>query len=118
MDRTPPIILSRLTLSLAAVLERACRHFHGGTFSGVPRNQIAVLLTTLLLRAFPMSLATASDAHRVAAGDFDTVSPKRLPHYLRRARHLTIPRSILAMADDLNRLVIPRPGHRASAGRV
>ena len=107
VNRPPPLILSRLAPSLAAALERACRHFHGGTFSGVPRDQIAVLLMTLLLRAFPMSLATASDAHRVAAGDFDTVSPKRLPHYLRRARHLTQPRTLLAMADDLNRLVIP-----------
>ena len=54
-----------------------------------------------------MSVTTASDAHRVASGDFDEISPKRLPHYLHRARHLTQPRTLLAMADDLKRLVIP-----------
>ncbi len=51
---------------------------------------VASLLTLTLikafLRAFPMSMPSASDAGHFASGDLDRVSPHRLGHYLRGSK--------------------------------
>ena len=52
-----------------------------------PTRALLELLTIkLVCRLFPMSLPNATYAARAAAGEYDTISPRRLGHYLRRDR--------------------------------
>ena len=50
------------------------------------RALLELLAIKLVCRLFPMSLPNATDAARAAAGEYDTISPRRLGHYLRRDR--------------------------------
>ena len=55
-----------------------------------------------ILRLFPMSLPTATDARAAAEGDFDRISPRRIGHYL-RARESLHPEPIFRVAERVNR---------------
>ena len=58
---------------------------------GEPRRSLLRLLVLRgLLRSFPMSMPSASDAAAAAAGDYDRISPRRLGHYLRVANAPTL----------------------------
>ena len=48
------------------------------------RALLELLAIKLVCRLFPMSLPNATDAACAAAGEYDTISPRRLGHYLRR----------------------------------
>ena len=65
------------------------------------RSLLQLVLVKLILRLFPMSLPSASDAKHAAAGDYDRVSPRRLGHYLRAERSLT-PEALWSVAQDVN----------------
>jgi len=109
VDAQPPRLLDRLPLAHCDFREHAWSHLHGGTFAGVERDLIALLLIKLIFRYFPLGLPGATDARRIVDGDFDAVTPRRLAHYLRRGRCLLRPGNLLAMARDINRAIIP--GH-------
>ena len=47
------------------------------------RSLRRLLLIKLLLRLYPLSLPSATDAAAAACGDYDEISPHRLGHYLR-----------------------------------
>lgn len=65
------------------------------------RSLLLLVIIKLVLRLFPMSLPTASDAHRAATGDFDGISPRRLGHYL-KSRELLTPEGVWALAEEVN----------------
>ena len=55
-----------------------------------PRRSLRwLLILKVLLRWFPLSLPSATDAAAAAFGDTDGLSPRRLGHYLRAQRPLT-----------------------------
>lgn len=101
-----PAVLARLAGPQRTYFTRCWQHLAGGTFTGIDRDLISVLLMGQLLRAFPMSLPTASDAASAAAGDFDHISAARLPHYL-RARSAMHPERVLRDARSVNKAVLP-----------
>jgi hypothetical protein len=103
----PPGLLRRMPDRHRALLESSWRHLHGGTFTGVERDLIALLLLKWLFAYFPLGLPAATDAHRIVDGDFDPVTGARLAHYLGRGRALIQPRTVLAMAEDINRAILP-----------
>ena len=65
------------------------------------RSLLLLVIIKLVLRLFPMSLPTASDAHRAATGDFDGISPRRLGHYL-KSRELLTREGVWALAEEVN----------------
>jgi len=65
------------------------------------RSLLLLVVIKLVLRLFPMSLPTATDAHRAATGDFDGISPRRLGHYL-KSRELLTPEGVWALAEEVN----------------
>ncbi len=69
------------------------------------RSLLRLLIVRVALGAQPMSLLTATDAAAAAEGDFDRVSVRRLPHYLRDEARLR-PEALLALAERVNRGVI------------
>ena len=76
-----------------------------------PTRALLELLTiTLVCRLFPMSLPNATDAARAAAGEYDTISPRRLGHYLRRDRWIQ-PAGLRTLATAINGGVIGGRGH-------
>jgi 16S rRNA G966 N2-methylase RsmD len=103
----PPELLGRMPGGHRALLENAWRHLHGGTFTGVERDLIALLLLKWLFAYFPLGLPAATDAHRIVDGDFDPVTGPRLAHYLRRGRRLLQPSTLLTIADQVNRGIFP-----------
>ncbi len=107
VNSEPPQVLRRLAPSSRSFFERAWCHLRAGSFSGVQQDLVSLLVIKLLLRSFPMSLPTASDAHRVGGGDFDRVTPPRLTHYLRAAARVVQPRTLLCTADAINAAVLP-----------
>jgi len=109
-----PSVLDRLAPQVAQVFENAWQHLHGGTYVSTEGDLIATLILKQLLTAFPMSLPTASDAPRIAAGFYDPVSNPRLAHYLRARNALTSPRRWLGAADRLNAAILP--GHGTVSG--
>lgn len=78
------------------------------------RSLLELVILKLLLRQFPLSLPSASDAPKAASGDFDEISPRRLAHYL-RARPKPGPLLIQGAIQQVNEGVIPGVG-RASQG--
>jgi len=74
---------------------------------------VASLLTLTLikafLRAFPMSMPSASDAGHFATGDFDRVSPRRLGHYIRGSRLFEL-KQLWRIAQEVNSGVIGGSG--------
>ena len=55
-----------------------------------PRRSLRwLLLLKVLMRWYPMSMPSATDAAAAARGDLDELSPRRLGHYLRAQRPLT-----------------------------
>lgn len=103
----PPGLLRRMPDRHRALLESSWRHLHGGTFTGVERDLIALLLLKWLFAYFPLGLPAATDAHRIVDGDFDPVTGARLAHYLRRGRRLLQPATLLTMADQINLGIFP-----------
>jgi hypothetical protein len=103
----PPELLGRMPGGHRALLENAWRHLHGGTFPGVERDLIALLLLKWLFAYFPLGLPAATDAHRIVDGDLDPVTGPRLTHYLRRGRRLLQPSTLLYMAAQTNLGVFP-----------
>ena len=103
----PPGLLRRMPDRQRALLENAWRHLHGGTFPGVERDLIALLLLKWLFAYFPLGLPAATDAHRIVDGDFDPVTGARLAHYLRRGRRLLQPSTLLTIADQVNLGIFP-----------
>jgi len=72
----------------------------------------SLLLLTLVkafLRAFPMSMPSASDARHFASGDLDRVSPRRLGHYIRGARLFEL-EQLWRIAQEVNSGVIGGQG--------
>jgi hypothetical protein len=102
-----PGLFRRMPGRHRALLENAWRHLHGGTFSDVERDLIALLLLKWLFAYFPLGLPAATDAHRIADGDFDPVTGARLAHYLRRGQRLLQPSTLLTMADQINLGIFP-----------
>ena len=102
-----PGLLDRMPDPHRTFLERAWRHLHGGTFTGIERDLIALLLLRWLFRYFPLGLPAATDAHRLVDGDFDPVTAARLAHYLGRGRRLLEPATLLTMADEINLAIFP-----------
>jgi hypothetical protein len=109
IDCQPPRLLDRFPVPHREFLERAWRHLYGATFAGIERDLIALLLLKWIFRYFPLGLPGATDAHRVVGGDFDSVTPQRLAHYLGRGRGLLQPSNLLAVAQEINRGIMP--GH-------
>ena len=72
-----------------------------------------LLVVKLVLRLYPMSLPSATDAAAAAQGDFDRVSPRRLGHYLRARQQLTMS-AVWKVAQDVNAGVF---GGRGTAQR-
>jgi hypothetical protein len=107
IDGAMPRLLERLPPPCGGFLAAAWQHLHGGTYSGVERDLVALLLVRWICRYFPLGLPTATDAHRIASGDFDRVTAPRLAHYLRRGRDLLRPDTLLSIADEINQGVMP-----------
>ena len=79
-----------------------------------PRHSLLKLvIVKLVLRLYPMSLPSASDAEAAAKDDFDRVSSRRLAHYL-RARRLLAPAAVWRTAEQVNAGVF---GGRGTAER-
>ncbi len=76
------------------------------------RALLELLAIKLVCRLFPMSLPNATDAARAAAGEYDTISPRRLGHYLRRDRWIQ-PAGLRTLATAINGGVIGGRGHAA-----
>ena len=74
------------------------------------RALLELLAIKLVCRLFPMSLPNATDAARAAAGAYDTISPRRLGHYLRRDRWIQ-PAGLRTLATAINGGVIGGRGH-------
>ena len=74
------------------------------------RALLELLVSKLVCHLFPMSLPSAGDAARAAAGEYDTISPRRLGHYLRRDRWIQ-PAGLHAIATAINGGVIGGRGH-------
>ena len=74
------------------------------------RALLELLAIKLVCRLFPMSLPDATDAARAAAGEYDTISPRRLVHYLRRDRWIQ-PAGLRTLATAINGGVIGGRGH-------
>ena len=73
------------------------------------RALLQLLLIKWALRCQPMSLLNATDAAAAHRGDYDRVSPRRLPHYV-RARRLLAPATIARLAAQINGGVLPGTG--------
>ena len=65
------------------------------------RSLRRLLLVKLLLRLYPLSLPSATDAAAAVCGDHDAISPRRLGHYM-RARGLLSPDHVWRVAQELN----------------
>ena len=50
------------------------------------RSLLRLLIVTTVLRWYPLSMPSASDADAAAQGDFDSISSRRLGHYVRARR--------------------------------
>ena len=74
------------------------------------RALLELLAIKLVCRLFPMSLPNATDAARAAAEEYDTISPRRLGHYLRRDRWIQ-PAGLRTLATAINGGVIGGRGH-------
>ena len=99
------------TSEQAEWIDRALAH---ARWHGEPRRSLLQLLVVkLLLRLYPMSLPSATDAAAAAQGDFDRVSPRRLGHYLRARQQLTLS-AVWKVAQDVNAGVF---GGRGTAQR-
>ena len=76
------------------------------------RSLLRLLIVTTVLRWYPLSLPSASDAAAAAQDDFDRISSRRLGHYLRARRAIT-PAALWRTAEAINRGVFG--GHGAAA---
>ena len=76
------------------------------------RALLELLAIKLVCRLFPMSLPNATDAARAAVGEYDTISPRRLGHYLRRDRWIQ-PAGLRTLATAINGGVIGGRGRAA-----
>ena len=108
----PPALTSICTPAQAEWLARASAAADAGT---EPRRSLRwLLIVKLLLRWFPLSLPSATDAAAAARGDTDDVSPRRLGHYL-RAQHSLTARTLERAAAQVNTGVFGGAG-RAERG--
>lgn len=107
VEQDEPSILRRTPEPARSVLRGCWAHLHGGTFAGTERDLACLLVLKLLLRSFPMSLPSASDARHAADGDFDRVSHVRLGHYLGNARRVAQPETLLRIARSINEVIVP-----------
>ena len=80
-----------------------------GQVSSPKDDLLRLLLMHAVLHSFPMSLPSATDAPKFAAGDLDAISPRRLGHYV-RSRLFTRPEALWAIAEAVNRGVIGGSG--------
>jgi len=78
------------------------------------RSLLELVIVRTALRLQPMSTLDATDAHRISAQEFDEISPRRLAHYLRADRALTLP-ALIKLTADINAGVIGGRG-TASCG--
>jgi len=77
-----------------------------------PEPVASLLILTLIkafLRAFPMSMPSASDAGHFAARDLDRISPRRLGHYIRGASLFEL-EQLWRIAQEVNSGVIGGQG--------
>jgi hypothetical protein len=65
------------------------------------RSLLLLVILKLLLRLFPMSLPSASDARAAVTGDFDRISSRRLGHYVKAGELLT-PARVWSLAEQVN----------------
>ena len=76
------------------------------------RSLLRLLIVTTVLRWYPLSMPSASDAEAAAQGDFDRISSRRLGHYV-RARRSFSPDALWQTAEAINRGVFG--GHGVAA---
>ena len=74
------------------------------------RSLLDLLIVTAVLRLYPMSLPSATDARHAATEQWDRISPRRLGHYL-RARTSLAPERLWRIAEEINAGVIGGRGH-------
>ena len=65
------------------------------------QSLLKLVVLKAILRLFPMSMPTATDARAAAEEDFDEISPRRVGHYL-RARRLLRPDAVWKIAERVN----------------
>ena len=85
-----------------------------------PEPQCWLLELTLLkwlLRCFPMSIPSATDARYGAELDLDRISTRRVGHYL-RARRSARPSVLWSIAQDVNAGVLPGTGSASQLGAL
>ena len=73
------------------------------------RSLLQLTLVSFVLRLFPMSLPSASDAAHAAAGSYDRISTRRLGHYL-RTRDAPQPARLWSAAERVNAGVVGGSG--------
>ena len=73
------------------------------------RSLLRLTLVSYVLRLFPMSLPSASDAAHAAAGSYDRISTRRLGHYL-RTRDAPQPARLWSAAERVNAGVVGGSG--------
>lgn len=103
----PPALLGKVPPPARRFLKHSWGHLHGGSFPGVTRDLMALLVIRAITRYFPLGLPTASDAQRITDADFDAVTPARLTHYLRAGQWITRPAALLSMAEQINCGILP-----------
>ncbi len=105
--RAEPSILQRIPEPARSALRGCWQHLHGGTFTGTELDLMWLLVLKSLLRCFPMSLPSASDARHATAGDFDRVSYRRLGQYVDSASRVARPETLLRIARNINEAIVP-----------
>jgi len=65
------------------------------------RSLLRLLIIKVALRLQPMSMLRGTDARAAATGDYDKVSPRRLGHYLKARRLLTL-EGVWSVAQEVN----------------
>lgn len=92
---SPRLFSSQQAMLLDNALSRARRR------SEPVQSLLLQLLIKLTLRSQPNSLLRAVDARAAATGDYDSIGPHRIAHYL-KADQLFSPAGLLRLAQDVN----------------
>ena len=93
------LVGSVFTAEQAAFIDRGLAHAQRQ--AEPRRSMLLVVIIKAVLRLFPMSAPSATDAVAAVGGDYDRVSPRRIGHYL-RARALLTPAHLWRIAQDVN----------------
>lgn len=80
------------------------------SFSEPRRSLAQLLLLKWLLRHFPHSLPSATDARRAATGELERLTPRRLEQYVRSQRRALDPAFLRRLVTEVNAGVCPGQG--------